>query len=225
MGWGQTMESKYLNLLMFSAFIIILLLPLFAEGADRSNYITYKQGIYSVESDDLSNSDTKFYGELLLGHYFSPYFSLEFGAGYFDTEGTFRDSLPNIGSIIGNLEITTASSTLSGKAIYPFRFFPIKKGELFVGAGAGIYFVHADADLSTSSGFGDFSVDGNDITYGYHVELGTNVDITKVVFLGISGKYLKAAEADFDAKAKDAKVEFSADISRFIVTVNIGLRF
>jgi hypothetical protein len=112
----------------------------------------------------------------------------------------------------------------TASAYYPFKFFPIKKGELCAGAGAGFYFVDGEADLSSSIG-GDFSIDGDDSIYGAHFELGANVDFTRVIFLGIKGKYIWTEEAKFEGNAFGTATEFEVDLTRMIILVNIGFRF
>jgi len=222
---GERMKHTSLTIFTLSITLVYSLLPIASIGAERTNYVTYKQGLYSVESDDLRESDTKYYGELSVGHYFGPYLSMELGIGYLDTEGTLRESDPILGSLEGSIEITAVPITLTAKGFYPFRFFPIKKGELYAGAGAGLYFVHGEANLSDSIGLVDVSIDDNDITYGYHFELGANVNLTSVVFFGISGKYLRA-EADFKGRTSSGvPIEFDAELNRYIIIANIGLRF
>jgi hypothetical protein len=204
--------------------IFFLISPFSAVGdVSRSNYIVYKHGIYSAESDNLKDSDTKYYGELLFGRYLSPYLSMQTGISYLDTEGTLRESDQVLGSIVGNADVTAIGILATARGYYPFKLFPIKKGELFAGAGAGLYFVDGEADLTTS--VGDFSVDDEDTIYGVHFELGSNIDITRVVFFGIEGKYLWAEEAKLKGNAFGTGVEFEYDLTRIIITVDIGFRF
>jgi opacity protein-like surface antigen len=186
---------------------------------DNPNYVTFKGGIYSPESDDLEDFDTGFNVEIAFGHYFHRNLALELGVGYFETEATFSGFDPILfGSWREEDEITAIPLTLTAKGVLPLR-----NVDIFAAAGIGLYFVHGEADISTSA-FGSFSFDDDDTVFGFHLGLGGNFNITENIFLGIEGKYLWA-EAEFEESVFGVPIELDADLEGFTVTGNIGFRF
>lgn len=184
----------------------------------NSNYFTFKGGIYSPESDDLEDFDTRFGGEIAFGHYFHPNFALELGIGYFETEGTLNGFDPILGKWSEKDEITAVPLTLTAKGVLPLR-----NVDLFAAAGIGVYFVQFESDISTST-FGAFSFDDDDTVFGFNLGLGTNFYITQNVFFRIEGKYLWA-EAEFEESFLGIPIEFEVDLDGFIVTGSTGFRF
>ncbi len=185
---------------------------------DNPNYVTFKGGIYSPESDDLEDFDTGFNVEIALGHYFHRNFALELGVGYFETEASFSGFDPILGVWSEKDEITAIPLTLTAKGVYPTQYV-----DLFGGVGIGLYFVHGEADLS-SSAFGSLSFDDDDTVFGFHLGAGANFNITENIFFGIEGKYLWA-EAEFEESFLGVPFELDADLEGFTVTGNIGFRF
>ncbi len=185
---------------------------------DNPNYVTFKGGIYSPESDDLEDFDTGFNVEISLGHYFHPNFALELGIGYFETDATFSGFDPILGSWREKDEITAIPLTLTAKGVYPTQYV-----DLFGGVGIGLYFVRGEADLSTSA-FGSLSFDDDDIVFGFHLGAGANFNITERLFFGIEGKYLWAG-AEFEHTVMGIPIELDADLDGYTVTGTIGFRF
>lgn len=189
-----------------------------AENKEKKNYMTFKAGIYYPESEDPEDFDTGFNGEISIGHYFSPNVALEFGIGYFNLEWNDIGYEWPLGNWSDKGEINTIPFTLTLKAIAPF-----KKGELYGGAGLGVYWVEGEVDVD--SDLIDFKVDDNDVAFGPHVLIGMNYDVSQNVFIGVEGKYTWAEDAEFEETILGQKVEVVTELDGFICTFNVGFRF
>ena len=215
------MKKYFRWCLMFSLIFTFVSIPTinsYAENNEKQNYMTFKAGIYYPESGDYEDFDTGFNGEISIGHYFSPNAALEFGIGYFDLEWSDIGYEWPIGNWSDKGEITTIPITVTLKGIIPF-----KRGELYGGAGIGVYLVEGEVDVN--SDLIDFKVDDDDVTFGPHVLIGFNIDISQNVFIGVEGKYTWAEEAEFEETILDQKVEIITELDGLICTFNVGFRF
>ncbi|MFO7554793.1 MAG: outer membrane beta-barrel protein [Desulfobacterales bacterium] len=215
------MKKYFRWCLIFSLVLTFVSIPTintYAENNEKQNYMTFKAGIYYPESGDYEDFDTGFNGEISIGHYFSPNVALEFGIGYFDLEWSDIGYEWPIGNWSDNGEITTIPLTATLKGIIPF-----KRGELYGGAGIGVYLVEGEVDVN--SDLIDFKVDDDDVTFGPHVLIGLNIDISQNAFIGVEGKYTWAEKAEFEETILGQKVEIVTELDGFIGTFNIGFRF
>lgn len=206
----------------------VFLLPFSAMAQWRGtpeNYVTFKAGVYTptgdLEDDDF---DPGFNGEVVFGHYFGPYFALEGGIGYFQTEGsqpviaivTVFDPLIGFydAFVLDDLDLTVSvvPLTVTAKGV-----IPAKPAEFYIGAGAGIYFVKVDGDLRF---LGDTDSD-DDAVWGAHLLAGVNFDLNDLMFFGLEGKYIITDEADATLFSE----KFGGDLNGFMVTGNLGFRF
>jgi hypothetical protein len=170
-----------------------------------------KGGIYSPsESFDLNNFnggstthlDTKtgFDGEIAVGHYFLPIFGIELGAGYFESKGS-PAAEP------GSTRLKVVPVIASAKV-----FLPLGTIEPYGEAGIGAYFTK----LEVSDNLGSFS-GSSEVTYGVHMGVGLNINLTDTFFLlGAEGRYIWA------------KPEFGGqpvNLNGFTATIDLGFRY
>lgn len=205
--------KRSLFLVLSFTISLLALAPLAALGEGPPNYAVLKAGLYSPQDDDLDDlgADTGFNGELAFGHYFHQNLALEFGIGYFQTEGSASISDP-FGSLSFDGEIKTYPVTVTAKLLVPAGGI-----ELYGAAGIGIYFSEADITIvSTVPGIPSASASEDDTVLGFHIGAGANFNINPQVFAGIEGRYL-FAEPDFGG--------LELKIDGFTVTANLGYRF
>ena len=182
---------------------LILLLPFFATGQERRDYIIAKGGVYSPTGglDDL-NFGAGFNGEVAWGHYFSPNLALEAGAGYFESD-----------------DVNVVPLIATGKAIYPTGNW-----ELFAEVGAGAYFAKFKGTFNYPA-LGNIEINDDDVVFGLNLGFGVNYNITEEFFLGIEGKYLLTTDAEFGGSATGGSVKLETDLDGYIVTGVFGFRF
>jgi opacity protein-like surface antigen len=182
---------------------LIFLLPISAPGQDRRDYIIAKGGVYSPTGglDDL-NLGAGFNGEIAWGHYFSPNFALEIGAGYFESD-----------------DVGVVPFMAMGKAIYPTGNW-----ELFAELGVGAYFAKFNGNLNNPA-LGTININDDDTVFGLNLGLGVNYNITEEFFIGIGGKYLITSDAEFAGLATSGPVKLETDLNGVIVTGIFGFRF
>lgn len=164
------------------------------------NYVTLKLGGFFPQSGDLDDidADAGFNGEIALGHYVAPGFSIEGAVGYFETEG----GVPGI--VEEKFEVIPLTLSLRGQVPYG-RFEPYG----FIGL--GVYFVD---DKITVPGFGSDS--DSDTNLGFHIGIGGNYTLSNNAFLGVEVKYLFLETDTFGENFR---------LDGITLTGNIGYRF
>ncbi len=195
--------KRYAVVILVLGISLVLSLPFAAYAQEKVNYIVGKAGIYSPTGDlDDLEFDTGFNGQIAIGHYFHKNFALEGGLGYAVTDSSF-----------GGLEwdAWTIPITLTAKGVYPIA----DTVELYAGAGIGIYFVQFEVS----------NRDYDDTVFGGHVVLGSNVNVTDNIFLGLEGTYIFTDEVELESVIFGVPLAVQADINGFVVTGNIGYRF
>lgn len=203
--------------LVLCALLCLVSVP--ALAVQPANYATLKLGGYFPQSNDLEDFSNGFNGEIALGHRFSPMFAGEFGIGYFKTDADFAGFDPFIGTFTETDELTVIPVTLTAKAVFPVG----PNAELFGGAGIGVYFAKAEADLSSSVlGSATFSDDDN--AFGFHLVAGGNVNINPNVFVGGEVKYLWA-DASFSGTTFGVPITVDSKLDGITLTATIGFRF
>lgn len=200
-------------LLVITAALILLPSLSLAEPVSEKNddYFVLKGGYYFPSThfglNDFTNSTTRtelerkngFDGELAYGHYFFPFFGLEFGAGYFESKAA-PAAEP------GETRLKVVPVQLSAKF-----FLPLGVIEPYAEAGIGAYFTK----FEVHGNLGSFS-GSSDTTYGVHGGLGLNINFTDTFFLGLEGRYIRV------------KPEFGGQPVRldgYTTTANLGFRF
>jgi|GEM_PF-1597624 len=190
------------------------------DVAETPYYFTLKLGVYSPESDELTD-DRHFYtgltGEISFGRYFHRNFAVELGVGYLEADGEDAN-LQAPRPWVADFDIRAIPLTLTAKGVLPLR-----NVDLFAAAGVGLYFVRAKVNL-TMHPVGSDSFDDDDIVFGFHGGLGANFNVTQNIFIGMEGKYLWA-RPEFEGPLLGKRREFDADLDGFTITVNIGYRF
>lgn len=191
--------------------IALISMSSLASAEDKlTNYIMLKGGIYSPSMTfDLNNfnsgtttrldSKTGFAGELAIGHYFTPMFALELGAGYFESDGS-PAAQP------GETKLRVVPLIATAKLFIPIGLF-----EPYGLAGIGAYISDLELEGNNTNFRGS-----TEITYGFHAGAGFNINFLKNMYAGLEGKYLWA-EPSFGGQ--DVKLD------GFIATANIGLKF
>lgn len=198
------MHMKTVKTLVLAVALLGITSPVIA-----GDYLALKGGIYSPSSSyDLDNfnagntehldSKSGFAGEIAVGHYLLPFLAVEFGAGYFESEGSPLASP-------GETKLKVVPLLATGKVFLPIG--PIEPYGLF---GIGAYIT----DLDVRDNTGD--VEGStEITYGLHAGAGVNFNLQENMFVGLEGKYLWA-EPSFGGQ--DIKLD------GFVTTAVIGFR-
>jgi opacity protein-like surface antigen len=183
-------------------------------------YFSFKPGIYSPQSGDLDGFDTGFSGEIALGYHFNRNIAVEFGIGYFNTEGN--------ATVVGatyvaqkEFDIEVVPVTFTLKAILPY-----KKWEFFGLGGGGIYLVSSPDfydDYYYDHHHNDYD-DDYDAIWGGYLGAGIHYNITPNLFIGVEGKYLWTEKVSADqAFGIPSDTKFKMD--GFIATAVIGIRF
>ncbi|PKN12375.1 MAG: hypothetical protein CVU69_07780 [Deltaproteobacteria bacterium HGW-Deltaproteobacteria-4] len=201
--------KKTTVLLLVLAGALIGFTPQAKAAAGEGNYLALKGGIYSPSSSyDLDNfnagdrehidSKSGFAGEVAVGHYILPILAVEFGVGYFESEGSPLASP-------GETKLTVVPLLATGKILLPLGW--IEPYGLF---GIGAYI--SDLDVNDNSG----DVEGStEITYGLHAGAGVNFNLQDNLFVGLEGKYLWA-EPSFGGQ--------HIELDGFVTTAAIGFR-
>jgi opacity protein-like surface antigen len=180
-----------------------------AQGAGLNDYFVGKLGSYSPESDDLNGYDTGITAEIGWGHYFSPFMALEFGVGYFQTEGNVI--VIDSGSYYGNEEIEVTPLTMSLKLIQPLDGWM----EIYGIGGIGVYLVNDSID-AFSPALGSIHISDDTAAFGAHLGAGIQFNISSNVFVGGEFKYVWTTA---DLYGEDVSLD------GFRVTGNLGFRF
>ena len=182
---------------------LVFLLPISAAGQEKRDYIIGKGGVYSPTGglDDL-NFGEGFNGEVAWGHYFSPNFALELGAGFFKSD-----------------DVTVVPLVATGKAIYPTGNW-----ELFAEVGMGAYFANFKGTFNYPP-VGNIQINDESVVFGVTLGFGVNYNITEEFFLGIEGKYLATTDADFSGTPVGGTARLETDLNGVIVTAVFGFRF
>jgi len=186
------------------AFLMFAPLGAFAQ----ENYLAFKAGIYTPNgdlTDDGADFDSGFAGEIAWGHYLTPNLVIEPAVGYFSTDDTIDGFL--------DIDISVVPVTATAKYIVP-----LQTGEVFFGAGLGVYFVAVDVEVTAMGS--TFSDDDDDTVFGGHIVAGANFDLSPQWFLGVEGRYLLTGEAE--AFGDD---DLSADVNGYIFSAVVGYRF
>lgn len=189
-------------------FVVVVVVNQSEAKGLPSNFITVKLGGFFPQSSDLDdlNADTGFNGEISLGHYIAPGFSVEGALGYFETEGRVSAA-----GIDVNEKFKVIPLTLSLRGHVPYGRF-----EPYGFLGIGVYFVE-DEISGSIPGLGLSGSDSDDDTaLGFHIGLGGTYTFPNNVFLGVEARYLFVETDTFG-------VDYSLD--GIALTGNIGYRF
>jgi len=202
--------------------ILILTLPVMTFGQPATviateSYMAIKGGIYEP-TGDLEEFDRTAYGEIAIGHNFTPNFGLEVGFGGFETEYAESGYDYRTGNWNGTIETQAKAIMITARGI-----IPIDKLSLYAGAGAGIYFV--EGDLTFTSEAGNLSFSDDDRIPGIHVMAGVEYNLTPEIFAGIEAKYTMTEDAEFKLTAYGETLTVETDFNGYNVAAKVGFRF
>ncbi len=212
--------------IVFSALFIfgiafVLAVPNAALAQDNPNYVNLKLGGF-FPTDDLDDADfdSGFTGEIAYGRYFFPYLALEAGFGYYKTEMSAKDACyPAVGCAKEENEIIVVPLTVTVKGVYTMN-----KAEFYGGLGGGVYFAEIDGNVKVS-GYSDVSISDDDTVAGGHIMLGVNYNITEQFFLGVEGKSIWTADAEFKDDYLGVPVSAKTNLNGYTITGVVGFRF
>lgn len=194
---------------------LICLNPFYAFSQDYDDYYMFKIGSYNPTGDlDDAGLGSGSNWEVAWGNYSSEHFSVEFGVGSFETDGTF--SLAPTITEKDDVQATQWSFILKGHV-------PFEIGEFYGGGGIGWYSAEIDIDIDGPGGSLEFS--DTDNFFGFQIVAGFNFNITDKWFLGIEGKYLKTQDFDFSDIDQGILLVVELDFDGYILTGQIGFRF
>lgn len=170
------------------------------------NYVVAKLGVYSPTSNDLNGFSTGFNGEFAFGHYFNPYFAIELGVGYAQTDGDVTVVYPGA-KYHGNEKIEITPLTASLRLSYPVNRWV----ELYGIGGIGACFVNDHIDVSYHGEISD-----NTTAFGGQLGGGINFNLTTNFFIGAECKYVWTTASLYGADVNLGGVR---------ATGNFGVRF
>jgi outer membrane protein W len=179
--------------------VVALSVAVFSAPASAQFYFGGKGTAFLPNSseDGLKDFDTGFGGEVFAGYRFIPYFGLEAGAGYYQSEWSESG---NIAGIELDLKETISAIplTLTAKGFLPLG----DRARMYAGAGFGVYFAkdkgEASAGILDSGGVTvNASFNGDDVAFGYHAVLGGEFMVSQAIGLQLEAKWLKV-EPEFE---------------------------
>lgn len=218
------MKKKILTLIAVTTMVVTVSASsaFSVETEKRANYAVGGVGIFTPTNGlDDAGYGSGINTSVAYGRYLTPNLILEGMVDYFRTKSETSGVDTAIGSysrddIIGTTGLLV---TLKGE-------LPLGPVDLFGGAGVGLYgsFFNSKVD---SERYGT-SYDNNDFdsTFGAHVSLGGNYNITEMLFVGIEGRYRWTGEVDMkDSSGGGIPVAYSSDLNGYTVAATFGFRF
>ncbi len=136
--------------------------------------------------------------EVAWGHYFAPFFGVEFGVGYFQSR-QFADVNA------GRLVVEALPVLLSAKVSLPLG--PL---EPFGEVGVGAYFWKSEIEGI----FGNL-ITNREADFGPHAGAGVNINLTDTFFLGLEGRY-RRIRPDTGQNIR---------LNGYTATINAGFRY
>lgn len=186
-------------------FVSTLALSTVAQGQEApTNYISLKAGLYTPTGgfEDYKASANL---ELAFGRYIKPYFVLEGTAVFLHAEG---DTLPGV----RDTDMTSPGFLLTPRGVYATGIV-----ELIGGVGIGVYFprleIYFDAPQTEK-------VDETATVVGAHALAAVNINVTRLWYLGVEGKYTTTGDAKFFEGSP-----LGMDLNGFSILGAVGIRF
>ena len=140
-------------------------------------------------ADGLADFDIGYGGEGFAGYRFIPNFCLEAGAGYYQSKLSGSSNIGAFG-VDGKATVSAIPVTLTAKGFLPLG----DKARIYAGAGVGMYFGKAEAEVSVELYGATFSqsIKADDSIFGYHAVLGGEYMVARNVGLLAEAKWFKA---------------------------------
>jgi len=135
-----------------------------AKADEKNSYFALKAGGWSMQEDDIKDSNTGFYGEIAFGTKFNRFAGMEFGIGYLRNEGEFLSTTTRTTMIPLNLSLRLG--------------IPIAVVEPYFLAGGGFSFVTVEVGSESAT----------KVKPGYHGGVGVDVNIGTLI-IGVEGRY------------------------------------
>ncbi len=190
------------------------------ENPKKSNYAQLKVGMFQPTGDmEDADYDNGAAVSAVYGRYLNKYLVLEAGFDVFGSDQTVRGSNSQAGNYIQDNTLVGTAGLVTLKGEYSAG--PV---DLFCGVGGGIYAVTLASEID-SSRLGDLDTDDSDGVFGVHVVAGANYNINERFFVGVEGKYRWTDDVDILESVASIPVEYTGDLSGYMVTFNAGFRF
>lgn len=187
-----------------------------------ANYIAGGLGVF-IPTSDLEDAgyDPGFNGSVAYGRYLTPHLILEGMVDFFGTTAESSGVDPSVGSYSRDDYIGTTGLLVTLKGEYPIG--PV---DLFGGAGVGFYGAFLSSEID-SDHLGTFTKkeDDFDSTFGAHVSLGGNYNITQILYVGLEGRYRWTGDVKMKETLGGIPVEHSGDLNGYSVAATFGFRF
>ncbi len=189
--------------------LVLLFVFCYSPAIAKDNYVAVKAGKY-LPTGDLNDEDfdDAFMGEVAIGHNFTPNFGLEFGVGHFETKASYSGYDVVIGNWSETNKVSVIPATLTARGI-----IPIEKASFYVGLGAGIYFVKAEAGFT--SDVIALSFDDDDRVLGVHALIGVEYNFTPETFIGIEAKHTWTEDAEFSGSVYGVPIEVETNLDGY----------
>lgn len=140
----------------------------------RTAYVVIKTGQWSLQSDSLSNENTRSYGEIAFGGKFNPFLGAEFSVGRFEADATYRSTTANVRTTPVLLSLRLG--------------IPIAVVEPYFLLGGGAYFTSIDVGSHSTSA----------VKAGYHVGLGVDINLGALL-LGVESRCFSTTGQNYDS--------------------------
>jgi len=192
----------------------------FAQEA-KKNYVELNLGVYLPTDNSVDNFDSAgFNGEVAIGRYITKNLAVEFGIGAFGlaSDDVLGNDPGGFGVFSYSDSITAVPFTLALKAVFPLS----EKLEIYGKGGIGAYFISFDRDIDSTRFGNDLNYSDDDTVFGGFLGAGAHYNITKMFFAGGELKYHFVSSADFSPPITSSS---SYDLSGFVATANVGIRF
>lgn len=181
------------------------------EGTgDDQSYFVIKGGLYSpnekYEINDFNAGTTSHLdpktglnGEIALGEYSEPDLAVELGIGYFESKGAPAGEP-------GSTRLTAVPVVVTAKG-----FVPMGALAPYLEVGVGLYLTKLEASGNT----GSFSSRSKN-TVGMHAGAGFNIDLSRILFIGLESRYLWV-KPDYGGQ--------TVKLNGFATTIDLGFRY
>jgi len=190
------------------------------ENSKKLNSAQVKVGMFKP-TGDMDDADYDNGGDFSgsYGRYLNKFLILEAGFDAFGSEQNLSGRNDQAGSYTQDNYLVGVAGFVTLKGEYSAG--PV---DLFGGFGGGIYSVTLDSEID-SSRLGDLDTDDSDGVFGVHVVAGVNYNINQRFFVGVEGKYRWTDDVEIRETVAAIPIEYTGDLSGYMVTFNAGIRF
>jgi len=175
-----------------------------------ANYIVLQGGMSNPLGD---LKDAKFERgatlALFYGRHLHPNFALETGVQPFHAEGGEADSI--VKATYWDRDVISWAIPLTAKGVY-------RDGILSLAAGAGVDLILTNLEFSLRVP-GSETVKEKTTAFGFHFSGDIGFNLSRMLYLGLQGKYLSAPSVKFGEDAP------AVDVSAWMLMLAIGVRF